>query len=222
LYGALYVYIVVCALAAQPAADDLSGTVDCIRCCLFCGCFVGVKDNSSASRDRRWNHSCVFGSVVRASTIEPFITSVCAPMLPCSLPPPRQICTHVRPSVASSRRERRALDRPRRARHGRDRQLTVAVIIWRRPHWWCCCHRRAWASDCVNTAVRTCSARACPTLRWLMFCASKSTRTLLSALWPPPPWLPHVPASCACVCAHMRTLAHRCPLPDGCIPALPV
>jgi hypothetical protein len=45
----LCVCIVVGALAApKPAADDLLGTVDCIRCWFgFWGCFAGVKDNGS-------------------------------------------------------------------------------------------------------------------------------------------------------------------------------
>ncbi len=43
----LCVCIVGGALAAQPAADDLLGTVDCIRAVL--GCFVGVKDNPGPS-----------------------------------------------------------------------------------------------------------------------------------------------------------------------------
>ncbi len=44
------VCIVVCALAApKPAADDLLGTVDCIRC-LVLGCFAGVKDIDTSVR----------------------------------------------------------------------------------------------------------------------------------------------------------------------------
>ncbi len=56
----LCVYIVVGALAAQPAADDLSGPSTVLRC--FWGGFVGVKDNGlfrcTGRRTRRARSRC--------------------------------------------------------------------------------------------------------------------------------------------------------------------